>query len=120
MSEQAPRPTGRPRLYASQEEFDALKGQVASLTLIRPATGDAPIPPATSADQRFVEECMIAIVSANVIGVGDADLAPLAATVQALVVARDAILANLGADRARRIKQLKEGGYLSWAGVGPE
>ena len=107
---------GRPRQYASQGAVEALMGRVSVLEVRPRVAGEAaPAPAGDDTDRRFVGDAIVALLP--IIGAGDADLGPMASTVEALVIARDLILANLGSRRDARIKHLRENGYLGWAGI---
>lgn len=109
---------GRPRMYASQQAFDDLMGRVAVLE-VQPkgaiVSGGVPAPVSAGDDKRFVEDAIVALLP--IIGAGDGDLAPMAATINALLIARDLILANMGTVRDAKMRQLRENGYLGWAGI---
>lgn len=114
---------GRPRQYADQGAFEALVGRVSVLEVRGPAIpvlGDVAPPVADDTDKRFVGDCITALIASGRFSGGDADLAPISSVVNALVITRDLILANLGTQRERVMRHLREEGYLSHFGIEPE
>ena len=117
---------GRPRLYADQSALEALMGRVATLEVSRPCVTEGGAPGQTLSvvgandDKRFVEECIVALISAGVFTGGDGDLAAISGVVGAMVLCRDLVLGNLGTQRDQRFAQLREGGYLKCFGILPQ
>ena len=103
---------GRPRIYPSIQQFDALVKRLDAMGV--PAVAETAVAVATDSDKNFIEQAIIAYVSAEGAAVvGDVSLPGTIAVVSALLAVRDHVVANAASLKTSMAAHLREVGAIS-------